>query len=30
MNKLKLLNQSYYDMGVKKYYESAYGEYLSK
>ena len=30
MNKLEFLNQNSYDLGVKKYYESAYESYLSK
>ena len=30
MNKLKFLNQSPYDLGIKKYYESVYDSYLSK
>lgn len=30
MNKLKILNQSAFDIGIKKYYENVYGNYLTQ
>lgn len=29
MNKLSLLNQAAYDIGIKKYYEGVYNNYLA-